>query len=42
MYSRLSGQLLARACLKNAFWHMYFTVCGGFYPNLGGVAGYID
>ena len=29
-----------RACLKKAFCKMCVTVCGRFYPNEGGVAGY--
>ena len=32
----------ARACLKNAFREMCFTVCGEFIPNLGVIAGYVD
>ena len=31
-----------RACLKNAFCEMCFTVCGEFIPNLGVIAGYVD
>ena len=30
----------ARACLKKAFREMRVPVCGRFYPNEGGVAGY--
>ena len=33
---------MARACLKNAFWQMYFPLSGRFVPNKGGVAGYVD
>ena len=28
------GDIMARACLKNAFREMYFTLCGEFIPNL--------
>ena len=37
-----------RACLKNAFWQMYFPLSGRFVPKgydmpkKGGVAGYVD
>ena len=30
----------ARACLKKAFRELRVPVCGRFYPNEGGVAGY--
>ena len=30
----------ARACLKKAFRELRVSVCGRFYPNEGGVAGY--
>ena len=30
----------ARACLKKAFRELRIPVCGRFYPNEGGVAGY--
>ena len=33
--------ILARACLKNAFCQMYFTICGRFAPNEGRIAGYV-
>ena len=29
-----------RACLKKAFRELQVSVCGRFYPNEGGVAGY--
>ena len=32
--------LLPRACLKKAFRELRVSVCGRFYPNEGGVAGY--
>ena len=35
-----SGQCTARACLKKAFRELRVPVCGRFYPNEGGVAGY--
>ncbi|WP_334297537.1 DUF6783 domain-containing protein [Anaerobutyricum hallii] len=31
-----------RACLKNAFCKMCVTICGRFYLNEGGVAGYVN
>ena len=31
---------MPRACLKNAFYKMYITICGRFRLNEGGVAGY--
>ena len=31
---------LTRACLKKAFRELRVSVCGRFYPNEGGVAGY--
>ncbi len=31
---------MARACLKKAFRELRVSVCGRFYPNEGGVAGY--
>ena len=31
---------LTRACLKKAFRELRVSVCGKFYPNEGGVAGY--
>ena len=34
-------QSWARACLKNAFCQMYFTICGRFAPNEGRIAGYV-
>ena len=43
-YNTVSGnfQLLsARACLKNAFCQMYFTICGRFSQNEGRIAGYV-
>ena len=33
---------IARACLKNAFCKMCITICGRFYLNEGGVAGYVN
>ena len=30
----------SRACLKKAFRELRVPVCGRFYPNKGGVAGY--
>ncbi|MDY5790660.1 MAG: DUF6783 domain-containing protein [Oliverpabstia intestinalis] len=30
----------ARACLEKAFRELRVSVCGRFYPNEGGVAGY--
>ena len=32
--------VLPRACLKKAFRELRVPVCGIFYPNEGGVAGY--
>ena len=32
--------IFARACLKKAFRELRVPVCGRFYPNEGGVAGY--
>ena len=32
--------ILTRACLKKAFRELRVSVCGRFYPNEGGVAGY--
>ena len=32
--------IFARACLKKAFRELRVQVCGRFYPNKGGVAGY--
>ena len=32
--------ILTRACLKKAFRELRVPVCGRFYPNEGGVAGY--
>ena len=32
--------IYARACLKKAFRELRVPVCGRFYPNEGGVAGY--
>ena len=34
------GAYLSRACLKKAFRELRVPVCGRFYPNEGGVAGY--
>ena len=31
-----------RACLKKAFRELRVPVCGRFYPNKGGVAGYVN
>ena len=31
---------MTRACLKKAFRELRVSVCGRFYPNEGGVAGY--
>ncbi|WP_334297533.1 DUF6783 domain-containing protein [Anaerobutyricum hallii] len=31
-----------RVCLKNAFYKMCVTICGRFYLNEGGVAGYVN
>ena len=31
---------MARACLKKAFRELRVPLCGRFYPNEGGVAGY--
>ncbi len=36
------GKACTRACLKNAFCEMCFTVCGEFIPNLGVIVGYVD
>ena len=36
----VSGKLYTRACLKKAFRELRVSVCGRFYPNEGGVAGY--
>ena len=33
-------QTRSRACLKKAFRELRVPVCGRFYPNEGGVAGY--
>ncbi|WP_442860465.1 DUF6783 domain-containing protein [Blautia sp.] len=33
-------KFLPRACLKKAFRELRVPVCGKFYPNEGGVAGY--
>ena len=33
-------QTRSRACLKKAFRELRVSVCGRFYPNEGGVAGY--
>ena len=38
-FFNLRGQR-ARACLKKAFRELRVPVCGRFYPNEGGVAGY--
>ena len=35
-------EICIRACLKNAFCKMYATICGRFYLNKGGVAGYVN
>ena len=32
--------IISRACLKKAFRELRVPVCGRFYPNEGGVAGY--
>ena len=40
LYIHLWG--IARACLKNAFCKMCITICGRFYLNEGGVAGYVN
>ena len=32
--------IYARACLKKAFRELRVPICGRFYPNEGGVAGY--
>ena len=32
--------IYARACLKKAFRELRVPICGRFYPNKGGVAGY--
>ena len=32
----------SRACLKKAFRELRVPVCGRFYPNEGGVAGYVN
>ncbi|MFR7376813.1 MAG: DUF6783 domain-containing protein [Oliverpabstia sp.] len=37
---RIHSRVLARACLKKAFRELRVSVCGRFYPNEGGVAGY--
>ena len=34
------AKVRARACLKKAFRELRVPVCGKFYPNEGGVAGY--
>ena len=36
----LRKQLVSRACLKKASHELRVPVCGRFYPNEGGVAGY--
>ena len=33
-------KIKTRACLKKAFRELRVPVCGRFYPNKGGVAGY--
>ena len=43
LFSRLYREpysSLPRACLKKAFRELRVPVCGRFYPNKGGVAGY--
>ena len=35
-------QTRSRACLKKAFRELRVPVCGRFYPNEGGVAGYVN
>ena len=35
-------QTRSRACLKKAFRELRVSVCGRFYPNEGGVAGYVN
>ena len=43
LFSRLYREpylSLPRACLKKAFRELRVPVCGRFYPNEGGVAGY--
>ena len=37
---RLLNIRCTRACLKKAFRELRVSVCGRFYPNEGGVAGY--
>ena len=37
---RIFQLYFSRACLKKAFREMRVPVCGRFYPNEGGVAGY--
>ena len=40
--ARLQFPFIARACLKKAFRELRVPVCGRFYPNKGGVAGYVN
>ena len=40
-YQKIVDQKI-RACLKNAFCKMCITICGRFYLNEGGVAGYVN
>ena len=35
-------KIKTRACLKKAFRELRVPVCGRFYPNKGGVAGYVN
>ena len=39
-FSEMSMIQYTRACLKKAFRELRVPVCGRFYPNEGGVAGY--
>ena len=42
-FDRIEDKVLGvsiRACLKKAFRELRVPVCGRFYPNEGGVAGY--
>ena len=40
LYEQLGHEVFTRACLKKAFRELRVPVCGRFYPNEGGVAGY--
>ena len=40
LFSHFFQQIFSRACLKKAFRELRVPICGRFYPNEGGVAGY--